>query len=235
MLQRVVLAAVAGDLRDRLFEALGPFSAEAVEVPSVERAVELTHELPVHLLVVRYPIKNVSFSKFLRDFRESGGASRGAQILVLAPGRSIGGLKRSAGAGVAFLRSDSEPEQLASTFMTFLRRAPRFAGNLMVGADIDLPTGKVRKMLQIANISETGMLLRTRTPFSIGDTFAFELQIPELSSPIQGRAEVVRLSEEPGVERRGGVGVKIVSFVGDSRERLKRFLKIRRLPPALAK
>lgn len=235
MHQRVVLTAVSGELRDRLLEALGPFSAEAVEVPSVQRALELTGTIPIHLLVVRYPLEGLSFAQFLREFREGGGASRGAQVLVLAPGRSIGGLKRSAGPGVAFLRSDSELGALTDTFMTFLRRAPRFAGNLMVGADLELPTGRVRKMLQIENISETGMLLRTRASIAVGDQFSFELQIPELREPIQGTAEVVRLSKGPGQQTRKGVGVKITTFVGDSRERLKKFLQIRRLPPALAK
>lgn len=235
MLQRVVLVAISGEMRDRLFEALGPFSAEAIEVPSVKRGLELTRQIPIHLLVVRYPLDGMSFSKFLAAFRESGCASRGAQVVALAPGRSIGGLKRSAGAGVAFLRSDSELEALANTFMTFLRRAPRYAGNLMLGADLELPAGRVRKMLQVANISETGMLLRTKTPLAIGDTFSFELQIPELRAPIRGEAEVVRVSEEPGFETRSGVGVQMTSFADDSRERLKRFLRIRRLPPAVAK
>ncbi len=235
MLQRVVLASVSDELRERLFEALGPFSVEAVEVPSVQRALELTCEIPIHLVVVCYPIEGMSFAKFLRAFREAGNASRGAQVVALAPGKSIGGLKRSAGAGVAILRSDSEFEELATTFMTFLRRAPRFEGNLMVGADLELPTGKVRKMLQIANISETGMLLRTKTPLEIGHMFSFELQIPELRAPIRGEAEVVRLATELGYDRRGGVGVQITTFEGDSRERLKKFLDIRRLPPALAK
>lgn len=234
MHQRVVLVEENDELRDRLFEALGPFSAEAVEVPSVKRALELVRQIPVHLLVIRYPLDGMPLSRFLRDFRESGGASRGAQVLVLAPGKSIGGLKRSAGPGVAILRSDSDFETLANTFMTFLRRSPRFAGNLLVGADLELPTGKVRKMLQIANISETGMLLRTKTPLAVGDSFSFELQIPELRAPIRGEAQVVRLVAGPYEETRGA-GVKIVSFVGDSRQRLKKFLDIRRLPPALTK
>ncbi len=235
MNQRVVLVAGHDELRDRLFEALGPFSAEAVEVPSVKRALDLVREIPVHMLVIRYPLDGMALSEFLRDFRETGGASRGAQILVLAPGRSIGGLKRWAGPGVAILRSDSDFEALANTFMTFLRRSPRFAGNLMVGADLRTPTGKVRKMLQIANISETGMLLRTKAPMEVGDQFAFELQIPELRSPIRGVAQVVRLVEGPSFEKTRGIGVKISSFVGDSHERLKKFLDERLLPPPATK
>ena len=231
MHQRVLVVAGEDELRDRLFDALGTYSAEAVEVPSVQRALELARELPIHLLVLRYPLEGLSFSKFLRAFRETGSVSRGAQVVVLAPGKSIGGLKRSAGAGVALLRSDSDPEDLAETFKTFLRRSPRFSGNLLVGAELELPGGKMRKMLQVVNISESGMLLRTRTPLTVGDGFAFELQIPDLKSPILGRAEVVRVIEQ-GKTRE--VGVKIVKFVGTSRESLAKFLKIRRLPPAMA-
>ncbi len=231
MHQRVVVVAGEDDLRDRLFEALGTFSAEAVEVPSVQRALELAREIPIHLLTLRYPLEGMSFSEFLRAFRETGSVSRGAQVVVLAPGKSIGGLKRSAGAGVAFLRSDSDHEQLAEIFKTFLRRSPRFSGNLLVGAELELPSGKVRKMLQVVNISESGMLLRTKTPLAAGQGFTFELQIPDLKSPVLGRAEVVRVIEQ-GKTRE--VGVKIVSFVGNSRESLAKFLKIRRLPPALA-
>lgn len=234
MHQRVVVVAREGELRERLFEALGTFSAEAVEVPSVARAMELARELPIHLLVVRYPLEGMKFSEFLRAFRETGSASRGAQVVVLAPGKSIGGLKRSVKAGVALLNSDSDLEELTSTFTTFLRRSPRFSGNLLIGAELELPAGKVRKMLQVVNISESGMLLRTKSPVGVGDQFNFELQIPDLKSPILGRGEVVRVITEPESGRVPEVGVKIVDFVGKSRESLAKFLKIRRLPPALA-
>jgi hypothetical protein len=232
MHQRVVLAAGEGELRNRLFEALGPFSAEAVEVPSARRALELTRQIPVHLLVIRYPLDELTLSEFLREFREGGAASRGAQVVVLAPGRSLGGLRRSAGPGVAVMRSDSDLVSLENTFISFLRRSPRFEENLLVGVRLELATGHVRKMLQLKNISETGMLLQTKTPLEEGTTFAFEFGLPDVKRPIRGRGEVVRVVE-PGPEGPRGLGVKIVSFEGDSADLLAEYLKVRRQPPAV--
>ena len=232
MHQRVVLVAGEDELRNRLFEALGPFSAEAVEVPSALRALELTRQIPVHLLVVRYPLEGMKLSAFLREFRDGGAASRGAQVVVLAPGRSLGGLRRTAGPGVAIMRSDSELESLENTFISFLRRSPRFEESLLVGVKLELPTGPMRKMLQLKNVSETGMLLQTKSPLPEGTAFAFEFGLPEAKLPIRGKAEVVRVVE-PGPEGPGGLGVRIVSFDGDSRDRLAEYLIIRRQPPAL--
>jgi hypothetical protein len=218
MHQRVVLAAGEGELRNRLFEALGPFSAEAVEVPSARRALELTRQIPVHLLVIRYPLDELTLSEF--------------QVVVLAPGRSLGGLRRSAGPGVAVMRSDSDLVSLENTFISFLRRSPRFEENLLVGVRLELATGHVRKMLQLKNISETGMLLQTKTPLEEGTTFAFEFGLPDVKRPIRGRGEVVRVVE-PGPEGPRGLGVKIVSFEGDSADLLAEYLKVRRQPPAV--
>ncbi len=235
MHQRVLVVAGEGELRDRLLQAFETFSAEAVEVPSAQRAIELARELPVHLLVVRYPIDGMKFKQFVRTFRDSGSESRGAQLVVLCPGRSIGGLKRSAKTGTAFLKLDSPLEDLIESFTDFLRRSPRFTGNMLVGADLELPGGKVKKMLQVINISDSGMLLRTRTALDAGDQFQFELQIPELKSPILGRAEVVRTLDPVEDQKSRQIGVRIISFSAGSRERLAKFLKVRRLPPAIAK
>lgn len=224
---------VAGEdeLRNRLFEALGPFSAEAVEVPSARRALELTREIPIHLLVVRYPLEGMKFSEFLREFRDNRSASRGAQIVALAPGRSLGGLRRTAGPGVAIMRSDSDLESLEATFISFLRRSPRFEESLLVGVKLELATGPVRKMLQLKNVSETGMLLQTKTPLEEGTTFAFEFGLPDVKRPIRGKGEIVRVVE-PGTEGPRGLGVKIVSFEGDSGEQLAEYLEVRRQAPA---
>ena len=235
MNQKVVIVAGEDELRDRLFEALEETSAEAIEVPSVTRALELTREIAIQLLVVRYPLEDMKLVAMLKAFHANGAASRGAQVVVLAPGRSIGGLRRSAGSGVAILRSDSDLEELTRTFGTFLRRSPRFEENLLVGVDLELAQGKVRKMLQVVNLSEGGMLLRIRTPPEIGTSFHFELNIPELKRPITGVGEVVRVVDRLEGSRSGGIGVRILRFHGDGRERLTKFLKIRRLPPALAR
>ena len=234
MHQRVVVVAGEGEVRDRLFEAFESFAAEAIEAPSVRRALELAHEIPIDLLTLRYPIDDMSFADFQRVFRESECASRGAQVVVLAPGKSIGGLKRSAGPGVAFLRAESDPADLAEAFKIYLRRSPRFSGNMLVGAELDLPSGKVKKMLQVVNLSETGMLLRTKAPLDIGSMLRFELQIPELDAPIAGTAEVVRMVEPQGGRRTPQAGVRFLSLAAKDRESLARFLEIRRQPPALA-
>lgn len=235
MHQKVVIVTSEEELRDRLSEALVETSAEALEVPTVENALALTREIPIQLLVVQYPIAGMKLGQLQDRFREAGCASRGAQIVVFAPGRSIGGLRRSAGAGLALLRSDIDAEKMSETFRAFLRRSPRFEENLLVGVDLDLEKGKVRKMLQVVNLSEGGMLLRTRTPLEQGATLSFELGIPEIKQPIRGKAEVVRVIDRLEGSRSGGVGVRIVAFKGDGRERLAKFLAIRRLPPAIAR
>lgn len=235
MHQKVVIVAGAEELRGRLFEALDDSSAEAVEVPSIGRALELIQEIPVHLLVLQHPLDGMKLTEFMERFRERGGASQGAQVLMLAPGRSIGGLRRSAGSGVALVRSDIEPEELSKTFSKFLRRSPRFEENLLIAADIVLANGRVRKMLQVRNLSEGGMLLQTRTALEVGTLFTFELGIPELKRPILGKAEVVRVIESLERTNSGGVGVRIVSFVGDGRERLAKFLRVRKLPAAMSR
>ena len=223
MLQKVVVVESDDEIHDRLREMLGEHSsADAIVVPSGRRAVELARRIPVDLLVVRYPLEGMSFAELVRRLRESSTASRGAQVIGLAPGRSIGGLSRHAGPRVAVLRSDGDPEELVERIVGFLRRSPRFDGSYLVKVDMDVDGRPILRLLQTKNISESGMFLRTAERLPVGVEFEFELTL-EQQTPISGCAEVVRLADSdltPAL----GVGARFLEFTEDGYRRLMEYL-----------
>lgn len=233
MLQKVVVVECGDEIDDRLRKVLGQHSsAEAITVPSGRRAVELARQIEVDLLVVRYPLDGMSFGDLVGEVKARSAASRGAQIIGLAPGRSIGGLARHRAPRVAFLRSDGDLDLLAENIVAYLRRSPRIEGSYAVKLRLEGEGAPILKLVQAKDISETGMFLRTKGALPIGAELSFELVIED-DAPIRGTAEVVRAADRT-VADVVGVGVRFLKLAGDDYKRLVGYLDARRAEREMA-
>ena len=67
------------------------------------------------------------------------------------------------------------------------------------------------------------MQVRCDKPVLIGSRFSFSIEASGLSSPIAGRAAVVRIHQDSGV-RDQGFGARFLRFEKDGDERLKDYL-----------
>ena len=70
------------------------------------------------------------------------------------------------------------------------------------------------------------MLLATERRLPRGTRVDFELTLPTVDRPVTGQAEITRLTI-PGRERVQGMGMRFLSFAGDSQEVYEEYLRDR--------
>ena len=76
---------------------------------------------------------------------------------------------------------------------------------------------------EVVNLSSTGVLIETETSFEPGEQVVVTINLGGEYGSVSAKAEVVRQahSERGGIE---GIGVRFMSFAGDSEEKIKAVL-----------
>jgi c-di-GMP-binding flagellar brake protein YcgR len=115
----------------------------------------------------------------------------------------------------------------------------RSAVRVMVQLDATVDDGQMARMYQTQNLSQTGMLLRTRQPLPVGTDVAVQFLFPgdpmlsRTSLPggygfIEGKARVVRHTH-PAKERVRGMALQFEELERSGTERLSLFLQAQQL------
>ena len=88
---------------------------------------------------------------------------------------------------------------------------------------VELADGSQEALAAVVNLSAVGLLLETDAVLEPGQFVVFSIDVDPDQEPVSGKAEVVRKAdpERDGVE---GIGVRFISFEGDSRQRLEAIL-----------
>jgi hypothetical protein len=79
---------------------------------------------------------------------------------------------------------------------------------------------------QVGDLSTSDVLLTTEEKFPAGTKLELSFEVPAYKKPIVASGEVDRLiaKDEQNPEKAYGVGVKFVTFEGDSQSRLEKFV-----------
>ena len=77
-----------------------------------------------------------------------------------------------------------------------------------------------------ANLSSSGLFIRTENPFNTGEVFLLQLQIPDVPSILQVKSEVIwnRKKDDLQPERPPGMGVKLCEVSKKDYQLLKEYL-----------
>ena len=88
---------------------------------------------------------------------------------------------------------------------------------------VEVADGSDEALGAVVNLSAAGLLLETDADLEPGQHIILSIYIEDQYEPVSAKAEVVREAdpERDGVE---GVGVRFLTFAGDSRERLEAIL-----------
>jgi uncharacterized protein (TIGR02266 family) len=222
---RVLVAGVDRALYDRLEPLLRRSDLEVDRVPRGASALLLSQHATFDLIAVQHPLPDLALDEFVASLRSRSAASAASPLLVLCDGPRLGEAKRMLGDGPGEVLPADEPwrlmEQVAARLLGV---APRRRTRLMVRLETVLSTERNRIMCQAENVSEGGLLVRTDKMHPVGTRLAFEFQPPSERSPITGEADVVRHAV-PEIERVQGLGLRFVSFRGDSQKRLLDYLR----------
>jgi len=207
---------------DQLLPLLSRAHVNVERLAAADGAVQLSKQLKWDLLIVRYPLPDMSIGSFMQSVHEPGSKSDATPILVIADDDRLAEIGSMLPGGAKQVVSVNQPQQIVSEVGARLKLAPRAEVRLPVRIDVKL-AGVPPLMCESENLSEHGLLLKTDTRYPIGTRAGFEFSLPGERLPIQGEAEIMRHAE-PGVEGMKGMGLKVLSFKGDGMARMRRFV-----------
>lgn len=204
------------------------FESDSFEVdrfPGAQGAVELIARQRVEALLVRYPLPDMVLPPFLQTVRH--GPCRRSPVLLLADGGRCAEAQRYVGRGASRVLSlDTAPGVLHTTLAKLLDVAPRKSRHFIAQLKFKSGDGEDWILCRSENSSATGVLVATDRQLPRGTRVDFELTLPKVERPVVGRAEIARHTVS-GRERVRGMGLRFLSFAGDSQEVYEEFLRDR--------
>ncbi len=225
MESRVLVVGLERALYEKIEPLLSRNNLSVDRVPKGESGLYLAARVLFHLLVVRHPLPDMALGSFIDRVHEPGAICGGSPILVLADDYQLDQLRQLLPGGAKQVLSVKQPAKLLQEVASrLLGVAARISVRIHVRLQVQLQEGTSLVACQTENFSEQGMLIRTATLYPLGTRVRFECTLPNDRSPISGEAEVVRHAV-PDIEQLSGIGLRVVSFQGDSARRLRRFLE----------
>jgi CheY-like chemotaxis protein len=224
--QQVVVAGKAGEALDTLLSILEKHSVRFHRLPKGEAVVQSIREMPlVDLVLITYPLPDMKFRDFMAAIKEAVPPVRPPQVVVIVTKEDAKDVAGFVNRGVQVLPAHLQPMHLERLVSKYLRKAPRPALRIMVGMGVNLGgAGKVLRMAQAANVSTSGMLIRTNEEFPLGSAISLEFTLPGDHEPIRAEASVVRHTD-PDREQIRGLGLKFVDIAPGHKNRLEEYLQ----------
>jgi len=224
--QQVVVAGRAGEALDMLLSVLEKHSVRFHRLPEGEAVVKTIREMPlVDLVLITYPLPDMKFGDFMAAIKEAVPPVRPPQVVVIVTKEDAKDVAGFVNRGVQVLPAHLQPSHLERLVAKYLRKAPRPALRIMVGMGVSLGgVGKVLRMAQAANVSTSGMLIRTNEEFPLGSAISLEFTLPGAHEPIRAEATVVRHTD-PDREQIRGLGLKFVDIAPSHKNRLEEYLQ----------
>ena len=147
-----------------------------------------------------------------------------ASLLVMAEPGSEDEVRQLIGYGVnRVMLSVDPPKFIALQVANLLGIPPRSNLRLTTRLLVEVADGSEEVLGAVVNMSAAGLLLETDADLEPGQHVILSIDIDPDEEPVSGKAEIVRRADpdRDGVE---GIGVRFLSFAGDSRKRLEAIL-----------
>lgn len=171
------------------------------------------------LVVVTYPLENISLDQLIQTIRNEGSACHGAGLLLLADPELIDEAQARVDLGAnRAICTDWSESRLWQAIGDLLEIAPRVSMRVLLHADVEVTSNRNRAIFQTVNVSSTGALLQGHETLEPGTKFNFLFRLPG-GGLIDGNAEVVRRTNmaREGVE---GVGTRFADISEPGHDRL---------------
>jgi uncharacterized protein (TIGR02266 family) len=210
------------------FARVAPFLArdsfEVDRFPSAVGSFEITNAVPFEILLVRFPLPDMELYDFLQAVRRNDGPNLRSSIVLLASQdvvkEALSFIGRGANRVVGLEETDGTIHQSISSLLNV---APRKDARFMARMEIRVDDAEEMLICQTENLSASGMLIRTDRRYEKGTKIQFEFNLPNDHRPIVGIAEIMRHTMI-GRDKVSGVGVRFLSFAGDSQRRFQSFI-----------
>lgn len=223
----IVLAVGAeGGLLSKIEPILERSDLTVHRVPLGRAALKLAQTKRPRLLIVAFPLLDIRLDAFLEGLSSTGPTATGPAIALLADEHLLPELEPHLDERHRFLPADMESEELQTGILELIGDTPRVAPRLMLRLEVQLGAGKLLRMCQTDNISESGMLVRLQDAIPVGSEVRLAISLPSSSDPVRVKAEVVRHTD-PDREAVRGLGLRFVEFEDQGKTILAEYLRLR--------
>lgn len=210
------------------FDRVAPFlkrdEFDVDRFPTATGALELTAQVAIEVLLVRFPLPDMELDVFLHAIRLPDSLCRRSPILLLSANDEADSARSYIGRGAnRCIRLEDAAEEIQASTSSLLNVAPRKDARFMARLEIKIGGAKDMILCQTDNLSISGMLIQTERRYELGTKIHFEFSIGEDPRPVSGVAEIMRHTLT-GRDQVGGIGVRFLSFGGDSERRFESFL-----------
>jgi CheY-like chemotaxis protein len=219
---------LAAGIERSAFEEIAPvLRRDAVQmdwVASPEEGISLAAGEKFDVIVLDAEPAGWTLEKVVRRLRGGISPSRSAAIMVLAKPDQVDAARALKTRGVNRVMLISDPPQMICEQMAgLLEVAPRASLRVPMNLQTSLGNRGREIFCQTANLSATGMLVRTQTRPQLGSPVVFRLHLSEKLGSVIGRGEMIRHASrfQGGFD---GVGVRFKGFAEDGAARLQSFL-----------
>ncbi|MEM7351716.1 MAG: PilZ domain-containing protein [Acidobacteriota bacterium] len=195
--------------------------------PSAEGAIEIVSRQLIDALLVRYELPDSDLESFLAAVRDRSSPCRRSPLLLLSHPKSLAAANSYIGRGAnRAMPLNGDHKTIQATLCSLLNVAPRRACRCIAQLEVKIGQQRDWILCRTRDGSTSGMLLETDQKIPTGTRVDFELTLPAIDEPVVGRGEIARQTLE-GREPFPGLGLRFLTFVGDSRRSYEAFLNSR--------
>jgi Tfp pilus assembly protein PilZ len=221
---KVLVAGIGRDPFEGLAPVLDRQELDVVRVATPENSIELAGAEIFDLIIFSADPEEATLKEVVGMIRDLSAASCKASLLVLAEPGSVDVARSLIGRGVNRVMLLADPPALIGRQAAdLLDIAPRADVRFSTRLRTSLADGAEEVLGEVVNLSGSGILVETATPFKLGEHVVISIHIGDRDELISAKGKVVRraVRERGGVD---GVGIRFLSFAGAGEVRMNAVL-----------
>ena len=214
------------ELYNKIEPILRRDSIEVSRSANATSSLILATNVAYDLIVAEYPLPDLSIVDFLGILQAPTLPSAQSPILLLTHEDQVAGVTRHTLGDdrVKVVPQHSSAKYLHSALAGSLGGvAARKKSRLMVQFEAKLGAGKLMRICQTSNVSESGLLIHTTRVMPLETEMDVNFYLPGDPRPIDGTVKVVRHANAD-LEQSAGMGVEFVHLPVSAREKLRDYV-----------
>ena len=231
--QKVLVIVPQPTLYNKLEPILKRDTVEVSRSNNATSSLILATNVTYDLILAEYPLPDLSIVDFLGILQAPTLPSAESQILLLTKDDEVASVKQHVDGDV---RVNVVPQSASAQYLhsalagSLSGVAERKKGRLMIQLEARLGAGKLMRVCQTSNVSESGLLIHTTRLMPLDTEIDISFYLPGDPRPIDGTVKVVRHSD-PTREESSGMGVQFTHLPTAARDKLRDYVDGRWIDP----